>query len=87
MSRNWTGAPGPEPLGIRAAIRRPVQRYRLVPLRRVTFGLYKRFWLRTEQWWPSIHGTPIVQSTHLYDGPANGASWTTYAKLTPSPPP
>lgn len=77
--RNWTGAPGPEPLEIRAAIRRPVQRYRMVHLRRAHLS-GRMIVFPTHQWWPTIHGTPIMCSVGINDGPTNAATWTTYDK-------
>ena len=55
---NWTGAPGPEPLGIRAAMRNPVQRYRRpwriatssIDYRHLPFGGGGAIWTPGEMW-------------------------------------
>ncbi len=74
---NWTGAPGLDPLEMRWSIRRPMWRYRMTHLRHAHFSS-RMMIFRTDQWWPSLHGTPIMCSVRT--GPGHGSPFTTYDK-------
>ncbi len=72
---NWTGAPGPEPLEMRYSVRRPLWPYRVTHLRHAHFSS-RTMIFRSDQWWPSLHGTPIMSSVRM----DQGSPWTTYDK-------